>query len=88
MLLAYDHPSSAYVICRLKKQELAKLAESAQDILEKLVETAKKDLEAKKPPEHIVLDEPSEPEVEKVREKIVITIQDKDGQQQFRVYKV
>ena len=37
-----------YVICRLKKQELAKLAESTQDILEKLVETATKDLEEKK----------------------------------------
>ncbi|XP_062214666.1 uncharacterized protein LOC133915491 isoform X2 [Phragmites australis] len=71
---------------RLKKQELAKFAESAQEILQKLDETAKNEVGAKEPPEQIILEE-SEPQVEKAREKIIISIQDKDGQQQIRVYK-
>ncbi|KAL6615555.1 hypothetical protein ACP70R_037825 [Stipagrostis hirtigluma subsp. patula] len=72
---------------RLKKQELAKIAESAQDILQKIDQSVKQDIAAKEYPVHIVLDEPSEPQAEKSREKIVISIQDKDGQQQIRVYK-
>ncbi|RCV26121.1 hypothetical protein SEVIR_5G226700v4 [Setaria viridis] len=72
---------------RLKKQEFAKFAESAHDILQELDATTKKQVGPKEPPEQIVLDEESEPEVEKARGKIVISIQDKDGKQQFRVYK-
>jgi hypothetical protein len=72
----------------LKKQEWAKFAESAEDILQKLDEITNKEVGPKEPPEQIILDEESEPQVEKAREKIVISIQDKDGQQQMRVYKV
>lgn len=78
---------SAFRELRLKKQEWAKFAESAQDILQKLDEITNKEVGPKEPPEQIILDEESEPQVEKAREKIVISIQDKDGQQQMRVYK-
>ena len=74
--------------CRLKKQEWAKFAESAQDILQKMDAITKEEVGPKEPPEQIILDEESEPPVEKAREKIVISIQDKDGHQQMRVYKV
>jgi hypothetical protein len=56
--------------------------------LQELDATTKKPVGSKEPPEQIVLDEESEPEVEKARGKIVISIQDKDGKQQIRVYKV
>ncbi|CAO2170582.1 unnamed protein product [Urochloa humidicola] len=72
---------------RLKKQEFAKFAESAHHILQELDATAKKDVGSKEPPEQIILDEESEPEVHQARKKIVISIQDKDGRKQFRVYK-
>ncbi|CAL4962722.1 unnamed protein product [Urochloa decumbens] len=72
---------------RLKKLELAKFAESAHNVLQELDATAKKEIGSKGSPEQIILDDESEPELEKVRKKIVISIQDKDGQQQFRVYK-
>ncbi|KAG0538391.1 hypothetical protein BDA96_03G232000 [Sorghum bicolor] len=72
---------------RLKRQEWAKFAESAQDILQKMDEMTNNEVGPKEPPEQIILDEESEPPVEKAREKIVISIQDKDGHQQMRVYK-
>jgi hypothetical protein len=72
----------------LKKQEWAKFAESAQGILQKMDAITNKEVGPKEPPEQIILDEESEPPVEKAREKIVISIQDKDGHQQMRVYKV
>jgi len=72
----------------LKKQEWAKFAESAQDILQKMDAITNKEVGPKEPPEQIILDEESEPPVQKAREKIVISIQDKDGHQQMRVYKV
>ncbi|KAL5220875.1 hypothetical protein ABZP36_025588 [Zizania latifolia] len=72
---------------RLQKQALAKFAESANDILEKLVEIAKQKVRANEL-EHIDLDKSPERQVKKAREKLVITVQDKNGQQQFRVYKV
>lgn len=56
--------------------------------MQKLDEITNKEVGPKEPPEQIILDEESEPQVEKAREKIVISIQDKDGQQQMRVYKV
>lgn len=73
-------------ICRLKKQELAKFAESAHNIFQEFDEITKR-VGSKEPSEPIILDVESEPQVEKAREKIVVSIQDKDGQQQFRVYK-
>ncbi|XP_047059543.1 uncharacterized protein LOC124666240 [Lolium rigidum] len=69
---------------RLENQEVAKLAE---DTFQKVVETVKKDLAAKKPPESIVLDEPTEPQLKKTKDKILIMIQGKDVQQPFRVCK-
>ncbi|XP_072963644.1 uncharacterized protein [Typha angustifolia] len=70
---------------RLKKQELASFARSAQDVLKDLVETARKELDrARKPAEEGIMDMPSKPKVE--RQKIVISIQDTDGQKQFRIY--
>ncbi|KAF8676086.1 hypothetical protein HU200_047591 [Digitaria exilis] len=72
---------------RLKKQELAKFAESAHDILQELDATTKKEIGSKEPPEQIIIDEEPEPQVEIAREKIVISIQDKDGRQHIRVYK-
>ncbi|CAO2190982.1 unnamed protein product [Urochloa humidicola] len=72
---------------RLKKQEFAKFAESAHHILQELDATAKKDVGSKEAPNQIILDEESELEVQEARKKIVISIQDKDGKQQFRVYK-
>ncbi|PUZ55901.1 hypothetical protein GQ55_5G250200 [Panicum hallii var. hallii] len=72
---------------RLKRQELAKLTESAHDILQDLDATAKTEVVSKEQPEQIIIDDESEPQVEKAREKIVISIQDKNAQQQIRVYK-
>ncbi|XP_048563647.1 uncharacterized protein LOC125544115 isoform X1 [Triticum urartu] len=69
---------------RLKKQEVEKLSD---DAFEKVVETVKKDMAAKKPPEPIVLDDPTESETKKSKEKICIMVQEKDGRQQFRVCK-
>ncbi|CAM0881638.1 unnamed protein product [Alopecurus aequalis] len=69
---------------RLEKQDIDKLAE---DTFQKVVETVKKDLAAKKPPESVVLDEPTEPQMKKSKEKICIMIQDKDLKQQFRLCK-
>uniref|UniRef100_A0A453F0Q2 Uncharacterized protein n=1 Tax=Aegilops tauschii subsp. strangulata TaxID=200361 RepID=A0A453F0Q2_AEGTS len=69
---------------RLKKQEVEK---QADDAFQKVVENVKKDMLAKKPPEPIVLDEPTEIETKKSKEKICIMIQEKDGRQQFRVSK-
>ncbi|GJM93958.1 hypothetical protein PR202_ga10561 [Eleusine coracana subsp. coracana] len=74
-------------MCRLKKQELATFSESAEDILRKLEESAKKEVGAKEQPEQIILDDAYEPQAQKAREKIVISVQDKDGQQQIRIYK-
>ncbi|XP_054809867.1 uncharacterized protein LOC129311553 [Prosopis cineraria] len=69
---------------RLKKQELVSFAQSAKEMLQEVKESAKRELdnslqtsvdaaseETLKPPE---------------RAKIVISIQDKDGVKQFRVY--
>ncbi|RLN22401.1 uncharacterized protein C2845_PM07G15220 [Panicum miliaceum] len=72
---------------RLQRRELAKLTESAHDILQDLDATAKTEVVSKEQPEQIIIDDESEPQVEKAREKIVISIQDKNAQQQIRVYK-
>jgi hypothetical protein len=86
MLLTCNVPNYVHNILRLEKQDVAKLAE---DTFQKVVETVKKDLAAKKPPESIVLDdELTEPQMKKSKEKILIMIQDKDVKQPFRVCKV
>uniref|UniRef100_A0A0D9V2R5 Rad60/SUMO-like domain-containing protein n=1 Tax=Leersia perrieri TaxID=77586 RepID=A0A0D9V2R5_9ORYZ len=73
---------------RLYKQRLAKIAEeSANDVLEKVTETARQKVEARKTLEHIDLDKSPERHVENAREKVVITVQNKAGEQQFRLYK-
>jgi hypothetical protein len=41
-----------------------------------------------KPAEHVILHKPTEPHVKKARQKILISIQGKDGKLQFRVSKV
>lgn len=72
---------------RLKRQELAKWVESVHDILQDLDATARTEVVSKEQPEQIIIDDEPEPQVEKVREKIVISIQDKNAWQQFRVFK-
>jgi len=72
---------------RLKRQELTKWAESVHDILQDLDATARTEVVSKEQPEQIIIDDEPEPQVEKVREKIVISIQDKNTRQQFRVFK-
>ncbi|KAG2700834.1 hypothetical protein I3760_06G016000 [Carya illinoinensis] len=62
---------------RLKKQELVSFAQSAEDLLRELRNSRQSSLEP-------VSDEPSKPSCERV--KIVISIQDKDGLKQFRIY--
>ncbi|KAG1368070.1 NFATC2-interacting protein [Cocos nucifera] len=70
---------------RLQKQELASLAQSAQDVLRAVMESAKTELSSSgKPAPEVKTSQPSKPLVE--RKKIVISIQGKDGQKQFRVY--
>ncbi|KAK1297902.1 hypothetical protein QJS10_CPB14g00237 [Acorus calamus] len=71
---------------RSKKQELASLLQSAEDVIRAAEEAAKKELNSSK---DAVLesetDKAAKPRVE--RKKVVISIQDKDGLKQFRVYK-
>ncbi|KAK1321492.1 hypothetical protein QJS10_CPA03g00437 [Acorus calamus] len=71
---------------RSKKQELASLLQSAEDVIRAAEEAAKKELNSSK---DAVLeseaDKSAKPRVE--RKKVVISIQDKDGLKQFRVYK-
>ena len=67
---------------------MAKWAESAHDLLQDLDATARTEVVSKEQPEQIIIDDEPEPQVEKVREKIVISIQDKNARQQFRVFKV
>lgn len=70
--------------CRLKKQELAALAKEAQRSVD---ESVKIDFNSSSQPAAVsIADQPSKPHSE--RAKIVISIQEKDGVKQFRVYKV
>lgn len=77
--------SSVLKELRLQKQAMAKFAESADDFLEKLAQTARQKVEARIPTEHIDLDK--SPERHEAREKVVVTVQDKAGHHQFRLYK-
>eukprot|EP00268_Persea_americana_P006061 TRINITY_DN12130_c0_g1_i2.p1 TRINITY_DN12130_c0_g1~~TRINITY_DN12130_c0_g1_i2.p1 ORF type:complete len:224 (-),score=66.45 TRINITY_DN12130_c0_g1_i2:518-1189(-) len=71
---------------RLKKQELASFAQSAEDVMRAVEESARKEISklgrSALEPEG---DQPSK--VTGEREKIVITIQDKDEQKKFCVFK-
>ncbi|PON87006.1 Rad60/SUMO-like domain containing protein [Trema orientale] len=70
---------------RLKKQELASFAQSAQDVLRAMEESAKIELgKSLQPSLDAAADQPKKPLTE--RNKIVISIQDKDGLKQFRIY--
>lgn len=70
---------------RLKKKELASFAQSAKDELRDVEESVKRDLSASLHSlQDSVAELPSKPSTE--RAKIVISIQDKDGVKQFRVY--
>ncbi|PON73759.1 Rad60/SUMO-like domain containing protein [Parasponia andersonii] len=70
---------------RLKKQELASFAQSAQDVLRAMEESAKIELgKSLQPSTDAAADQPKKPLTE--RNKIVISIQDKDGLKQFRIY--
>ncbi|XP_076921048.1 uncharacterized protein LOC143582337 [Bidens hawaiensis] len=70
---------------RLKRQELLSFTESTKDLVRTVEENAKKDFknvtssDCERP-----IEKPSKPAVE--RPKIVISIQDKEGVKQFRVY--
>ncbi|KAH7516455.1 uncharacterized protein LOC107413329 [Ziziphus jujuba] len=69
---------------RLKKQELASFArQSAEDVLQAMEESVKRELQQQSFSEAIA-DEPSKPRND--RAKIIISIQDKDGPKQFRIY--
>ncbi|XP_028757832.1 uncharacterized protein LOC114716927 [Neltuma alba] len=69
---------------RLKKQELVSFAQSAKDMLQEVKESAKRELDN-------LLQTSVDAAIEKTskpseRVKVVISIQDKDGVKQFRVY--
>ncbi|XP_077220621.1 ubiquitin-like superfamily protein [Tasmannia lanceolata] len=70
---------------RLKKQELASFAQSAEDVLREVEESVKRELSSSGQHSEVSeVDKPSTPHDK--REKIIISIQDKDGVKQFRVY--
>lgn len=75
------------VIVRLKKQELASLAMSAKDILREAEISAQKSVRdgAKHGQE---VEKGKELALQDIREKIVLSIQDKDVVKQFRIYMV
>ncbi|KAL1568389.1 pescadillo [Salvia divinorum] len=70
---------------RLERQELASFAKSADDVVRAVEESVRKDLSASlQSSPKSVAKQPVEPQCE--RAKLVISIQDKDGLKQFRVY--
>lgn len=72
---------------RLKKQELAFLAESAKEVLRDVEDSVKRDLSTSlQSSEGSVAEQQTKPCSE--RAKIIICIQDKDGSKQFRVFMV
>ncbi|KVH96265.1 uncharacterized protein LOC112528433 [Cynara cardunculus var. scolymus] len=71
---------------RLKKQELMSFTESAKDMLRSVEEAVKRDLTSSMNSAcENPTGKPSKPAIE--RPKIVISIQEKDGLKQFRIYK-
>nr|XP_027098820.1 uncharacterized protein LOC113718100 [Coffea arabica] len=91
-----DNPKSKSLHrCHLKKQELASLTQSAKDALKAVEESVRREFAAAKSmnshlnassqsPTRGVAEQP--PDACQNRAKIVITIQDKDGPKQFRVF--
>jgi hypothetical protein len=72
---------------RLRKQELVTFAQSAEDVLRAVEESAKRELGSSMQSSlEAVTDQPSKPPRERV--KIVISVQDKDGLKHFRMYMV
>ncbi|KAA8532637.1 hypothetical protein F0562_032547 [Nyssa sinensis] len=70
---------------RLKKQELVSFAQSAGEVLRAVEESVKREFNASMQSSlDSVAEQPSKPSCE--RPKIIISIQDKDGLKQFRVY--
>nr|XP_043607564.1 uncharacterized protein LOC122579447 isoform X2 [Erigeron canadensis] len=69
---------------RKKRQELMSFTESAKDVLQAVEESVKRDLETSSLAPETNTEKPSKAAAE--RPKIVISIQDKDGVKQFRVY--
>lgn len=70
---------------RRRKQELVSFAQSAKNLLLEAEESAKRELSGSlKPSLDAVAEQPKNPASE--REKIVISIQNKDERKQFRVY--
>lgn len=70
---------------RLRKQELVIFAQSAEDVLRAVEESAKRELVSSMQSSlEAVTDQPSKPPCERL--KIVISVQDKDGLKQFRMY--
>ncbi|KAJ4960128.1 hypothetical protein NE237_020038 [Protea cynaroides] len=71
---------------RLKKQELASFAQSAEDESRAVEESVKRDLKSSlQSSQETEVENASKPHVQ--RAKITISIQDKDGQKQFRFFK-
>ncbi|XAR72303.1 hypothetical protein NMG60_11018894 [Bertholletia excelsa] len=71
---------------RLKKEELASLAKSAEDVIREVEESMKRDsITSIQPDIEIASDQSSRPLCE--RAKIVISFQEKEGVNLFRVYK-
>ncbi|XP_075634374.1 uncharacterized protein LOC142606891 [Castanea sativa] len=70
---------------RLKKKELESVAQSAEDVVRAVEESVKLQLGSSMQSSlEAVANQPSKPTCERV--KIVISIQDKDGTKQFRIY--
>ncbi|KAJ4709858.1 Small ubiquitin-related modifier like [Melia azedarach] len=76
---------SAIKELRLKKQELVSFAKSAEDMLRAVEESVKTKHSSVQAPVEAEAEKASKPPCE--RAKIVISVQDKDGLKQFRVYK-
>ncbi|GAB4828830.1 hypothetical protein Ancab_018491 [Ancistrocladus abbreviatus] len=70
---------------RLKKEELASLAQSVEDVLRSVEESAKRELGSfLQSSVEQVPDQPLDPPSD--RTKIVVSVQDKEGQKQFRLF--
>jgi hypothetical protein len=74
--------------CRLKREELASMtSDSAEDMLRKLEESAKRELQkSEKFDADTALYDASK--LSSTRQKVIITVQDKKGTKQFRLYMV
>ncbi|KAF8021243.1 hypothetical protein BT93_G1619 [Corymbia citriodora subsp. variegata] len=69
---------------RLMKQELQTCAQSAKDLLQSVEDSAQRKVSS---PSQSLKDAPAElPKPQNERAKIVISIQDKDGHKQFRIF--